>query len=366
MEESSQDVSSPLPEDDDNSSPLAIDIEQMLRDYMQGEYNPETEEDGIIRDKLHAGILFLARKLGISGKKQEQEQARRPTPAKPTIAVDKDFGHYPVNGTPDNPPTNRGYALIFSITKFQEHILARNGAGADTMNLQKTFQHLGYEVRVFENEQCTARGVEECFNDIKQKYRAKSAALNPHDSFVCCFSSHGVLDKDTGEEYIVPYDYNRADAEPRIKLPGLCSMINAKNCPALATKPKLFFIQACRGSELPRVVKATVSKDKGKTALDAIENEEIHQDSDMLFSFSTRFSNKSARHTVDGSWYVQELSKLLQSDAAKRKDICTLMTELHRRVVANHKETLGSGTPFRQCPELTHTLRLAFYFYRQV
>ena len=130
----------------------------------------------------------------------------------------------------------------------------------------------------------------------------------------------------------------------------------------LATKPKLFFVQACRGKELPRVVRATVVKDKGKTALDAIESEEIHQDSDMLFSFSTRFSNKSARHTVDGSWYVQELSmELLQSDAAKRKDICTLMTELHRRVVANHKEHLV-GTPFRQCPELTHTLRLAFYF----
>ena len=307
MEESSQDVSSCLPDDDDNSSPLdEHDIKRMLRD--------------------------------------------------------QDFGHYLVNGTPDNSPTNRGYALIFSIAKFQEHSLARAGASADTKNLQKTFQHLGYEVLVYENEQCTARGVEQCFSDIKQKYCAKSAALNPHDSFVCCFSSHGVLDKDTGEEYIVPFDYNSTDAEPRIKLPGLCSMINAKNCPALATKPKLFFVQACRGKELPRVVKP---RDKGKTALDAIENEEIHQDSDMLFSFSTRFSNKSARHTVDGSWYVQELSKLLQSDAAKHKDICTLMTELHRRVVANHKETLH-GAPFRQCPELTHTLRLAFYFYRQI
>lgn len=345
-----------------------------LSDYCQN-FSQQSAVDGSssevdgVRDKLLASVQYLARKLGwtVANKTEQsapKKQSRKTKPPKVRGNDLSEFGSYRVSGTPDNPPKNRGYALIFTITKFEDHSLARPGGDVDTENLKKTFSHLGYKVEVFQNDQCTAGGVEDVFKSKRKEYMGKPAAYNPHDSFICCFSSHGILDEGSGEEYIVPYDYNKADQLPRIYLSHLCKIINAHNCPALATKPKMFFIQACRGHELPRLVRAVVEKGSS-TATDDIKKEEIHEDSDFLFSFSTRKSNKSVRDRVSGSWYIQELCKLLQSDAAKRKDICSLLTELHRRVTANYTDRL-QGVPFRQCPELTHTLRLAFYFYEQI
>ena len=326
-----------------------------------------SEVDGI-HDKLLAGVRYLARKLGwtVANKTEQsapKKQSRKIKPPKVRANNLSEFGSYLVSGTPDNPPKNRGYALIFTITKFEDHSLARPGGDVDTENLKKTFSHLGYEVKVFQNDQCTAGGVEDVFKSIRKKYMGKPAAYNPHDSFICCFSSHGILDEGSGEEYIVPYDYNKADQEPRINLSRLCRMINAHSCPALATKPKMFFIQAVRGHELPRLARAFVQKTA--TDIDDFKKEEIHQDSDFLFSFSTHKSNKSVRNRVSGSWYMQELCKVLQSDTVKCKDICSLLTEVHRRVTANYTDRL-QGVPFRQCPELTHTLRLSFYFHEQI
>ena len=330
--------------------------------------------DGVVREKLTASLRYLAEKLGlkvetdpeklkrVSGKathSKPAETSHKVIPDPPEMTVE--FAHYPVLGTPDNPPRSRGFALVFSIMKFADpSIKPRAGGEIDADKLEKTFTQLGYDVSVYQDEQCTAMGIEVIFENIKRMYRTADKNPPHHDSFICCFSSHGI--REGGEEFIVPYDYNVADVHPRVRLPKLSRMINARNCPALATKPKLFFIQACRGMELPGMVKA-FSDAGSSTEIDAIE--EIHEDSDFLFSYSTRLSNKSVRDKLAGSWYIQELCQLLQSDAAKRKDICTLITEVHRRVVANHKDHF-QGTWFRQCPEVTHTLRLLFYFYKQV
>ena len=350
----------------------------MLQDaiYWQPHFGEDisSEVDGVLREKLTPGLQYLAEKLRLkvetdpkklrqivakqaAHSKRPGKMSRKTIPDPPEMAAE--FAHYPVVSILDNPPRSRGFALIFSITRFADpSIKPRVGGNIDADNLEKTFTQLGYDVLVYRDDQCTAMGIEVIFENIKRMYCMASKYPPQHDSFICCISSHGV--KETGEEFIVPYDYNVADVQPRVHLAKLSHMINAHNCPVLAAKPKLFFIQACRGVELPGMVRANVADSNTETD----DTEEIHEDSDFLFSYSTRVSNKSVRDKLAGSWYIQELCQLLQSDAAKRKDICTLITEVHRRVVANHKDHF-QGTWFRQCPEVTHTLRLLFYFYKQ-
>lgn len=63
-----------------------------------------------------------------------------------------------------------------------------------------------------------------------------SEQIKSHDAFVFLSISHGNADHE-----ILGFD------KTRIKIDGLTSMFNNKNCPSLAKKPKLFIFNCCRG-----------------------------------------------------------------------------------------------------------------------
>lgn len=67
-------------------------------------------------------------------------------------------------------------------------------------------------------------------------------ALPSCDAFICLFMSHG------RENIIFGVDGAPVNIDKDILEP-----FDAKHCPALAGKPKLFFIQACQGGWLLRV-----------------------------------------------------------------------------------------------------------------
>ena len=51
---------------------------------------------------------------------------------------------------------------------------------------------------------------------------------------------------------------------PALRIPRYCDLrkqLAGTTCPALATKPKLFFVQACRGNEIPPAVIAPIQSD---------------------------------------------------------------------------------------------------------
>ena len=195
---------------------------------------------------------------------------------------------------------------------------------------------------------CTVRGI----NTILREKVAQLGSLghSHHDSFICCISAHGNLDSISQEEYIVPYNYDVNTEMPKIFLRDLRKLIGARSCPELANKPKLFFIQACRGNSIPPAIQVSLGTDSVG----------LHDDSDFLFSYSTRVDDASCRDTEKGSWYCQELAHVLTSDAVRYYDVCTLISEVHRRVTGNY-----TYSHFRQCPELTHTLRKRFFFLAQ-
>jgi caspase 8 len=67
-----------------------------------------------------------------------------------------------------------------------------------------------------------------------------STAISDHkayDCFVCCILSHGALGTVYG-----------TNGEP-VQIKDLTGHFTPTKSPTLATKPKLFFIQACQGNE---------------------------------------------------------------------------------------------------------------------
>lgn len=259
------------------------------------------------------------------------------------------FQPYPVSWDTNTSNCKRGCAIIFSIQHYQDLALFRRGAEQDLALFQTTFSHLGYEVLVYRDEQCTGQGIYTILGEIGARVEHfRNQYQCPHDSFVCCITAHGNIDSNTQEEYIVPYDYDSDLEMPKIFLPDLCKQLGANSCPELAGKPKLFFVQACRGNAIPPAVKL-------QPQTDSIS---IHDDCDFFFSYSTRMNDASCRDTAKGSWYCQELSQVFLSDSTHYYDVCTLVTEVHQRVLRNH-----SYRNFRQCPELSHTLRKRFFFH---
>ena len=254
---------------------------------------------------------------------------------------------YPITWDEERPNLKRGCAIIFSIENYQNPKFDRAGADRDLALLRATFSHLGYEVLVYYDHQCTARGITTILRDKVKQFGSRGS--NQHDSFVCCISAHGNFDSMTQEEFIVPYDYDASTENPKVLLRDLRKQLAGTTCPALATKPKLFFVQACRGNEIPPAVIAPIQSDSIA----------VHEDSDFFFSYSTRMNDSSCRDTMKGSWYCQELAHVLMSDASRYYDVCTLVSEVHRRVTDNY-----AYHSFRQCPEMTHTLRKRFFFYK--
>ena len=120
------------------------------------------------------------------------------------------------------------HMVSISNTIFQNPEEKREGNQKDEDNLSKTFQYLGYTVVIYQD--CDSKEMVDVLNTIAQS----TAELKGHDSFVCCILSHGK------EGEIVAVDGKC------VKLENITSPI--KECKALNGKPKMFFIQACRGT----------------------------------------------------------------------------------------------------------------------
>ena len=129
--------------------------------------------------------------------------------------------HYTMKNKP------RGHCLIISNKRFENTEEVRKGTEHDVENLEETFKWLEFNVEVKEN--CKAEEI--------KKHMGKYSAMNHEsfDCFVCCILSHGSSKGIAGTdgEFVSMEDIQK----------------DFNKCKTLNGKPKLFFIQACRGEE---------------------------------------------------------------------------------------------------------------------
>ncbi|XP_076838094.1 caspase-7-like [Brachyhypopomus gauderio] len=203
----------------------------------------------------------------------------------------------------------RGVCVIISNENFTDAKLNRPGSRKDADALEDVFRFLGFEVEVHKDLSA------EKMKKLMLKY---SKQQHDGDCWVCCVLSHG------NSEGVLGCEGNLCPTE------DIFSPFNGKNCPSLLNKPKIFFIQACRGSK--KQEKCEVSDDSGPTPNTSKKFYTIPEDSDFLFARSTVDGYRAYRCDNEGSWFIQSLCKHLRVGSEGGDDILTVLTRVNDEV----------------------------------
>ena len=237
----------------------------------------------------------------------------------------------------------------------------RRGSEKDFYKLQVLFEQIGFDIRC-----CTDSDSERAKQFLEEC--AKDENYKDCDCIVVCVLSHGT------EEGLIFVD---GEVVP---VTDLISCV--QKSPLYAQKPKLFFIQACRGTRVanwdsnesprrsPKIFTdfsestskmSVMEADAGCVLLrsepGSMTGVDIHiPETDLLLSYSTIHGYVTFRNPRHGSWYVETLAKVF-SEHAWEEDVLSLLTLVNYEI-AHFTTTDG----WRQVPASQSTLRKKLYF----
>ncbi|KAM3613399.1 uncharacterized protein V6R79_025384 [Siganus canaliculatus] len=231
-----------------------------------------------------------------------------------------------------------GTCLIINNKNFDRstQMNTRNGTDVDAANAMKTFSGLGYRIRFFNDQ--TVKQMTQLMLTVSKEDHSNSA------SFVCVLLSHG-------DEGVI---YGTDGPE---KFENLTKFFKGERCPSLVGKPKLFFIQACRGSALDDGIETDSVPEEEQTS------QRIPVEADFLYAYSTAPGYYSWRNTSNGSWFMQALCELLPSHGGKL-EIMQIMTRVNRKVALQFESAsnLPGFSGKKQIPCIVSMLTKEFYF----
>nr|XP_060639267.1 caspase-10 isoform X1 [Anolis sagrei ordinatus] len=244
---------------------------------------------------------------------------------------------------------HRGSCLIFNNVDFQGEFKPRHGSQKDAEELESVFRWLGLEVIKYNDT--TASEME---NHLKQWQTSEK--WKDMDCLVCCILSHGESGKIFGTDGVC------------IPIRDIMSYFTAKQCPQLAKKPKLFFIQACQGEKTQQPVYLEsddtycvhLSEDaqsSGSLLLQQMASS-IPEEADFLLGMATVDGYLSYRHIHQGAWYIQALCDKLRTLVPRGEDILSILTEVNADV-STRADPQGQK---KQMPQPAYTLRKKLIF----
>ncbi|XP_062859128.1 caspase-7 isoform X3 [Trichomycterus rosablanca] len=218
----------------------------------------------------------------------------------------------------------------------------RNGTDRDAGALIKCFRDLGFEV-VLKNDQ-TCERIIHILKEASEEDHSNSAC------FACILLSHGEEGMIYGTDGVMP-------------IKNLTSLFRGDVCKSLVGKPKLFFIQACRGSEFDDGIQTDSGSPNDTLETDASPSHKIPVEADFLFAYSTVPGYYSWRNPGQGSWFVQALCSVL-NESGKHLEIMQILTRVNYKV-ANHFESWSEDPRLsekKQIPCVVSMLTKELYF----
>ena len=237
----------------------------------------------------------------------------------------------------------RGAAIIINNEHFTE-MPPRPGTGKDEKALRSLFSSLGFTTLSYYD--LTASEMRETLEEYAEKNYKKC------DCFILAILTHG----EKGGML-------HGTDDVLINITEIANLYTGQNCPSLAGKPKLFFIQACRGGEFDKPVKVVEQTDSPNLARKTLGEDKtvgvetlLPDQSDFLLSFSTVEGYVSWRNSSFGSWYVKALVEVFNEESHK-EHLLDMLTEVNRRVALSQSQ---SG--YKQIPSTVSQLRRKLYF----
>ncbi|XP_064611809.1 caspase-2-like [Liolophura sinensis] len=245
---------------------------------------------------------------------------------------------YPMNRIP------RGNAIILNVNEVVGRG-PRKGTDIDRDNMKNLLTQLDFDVQVYNDiDGLTAR-------EMVEKLRDFSREESHYDSNCCIIVllSHGE------EGYIFGTD------GLKIPMSGIFAMFDNANAPGLVGKPKIFFVQACRGGALDKGVSCDET-DGGTDMTETVAR--IPSQSDMLICYPTQEGYYAWRNRDRGSWYIEGIVQIFMK-YAKNEDICAMLNRVNHLVSKKLSKSLHSEMDqMTQMSEYKSTLRKPhFYFF---
>jgi len=245
----------------------------------------------------------------------------------------------------------RGKAIVISNKHFTPEMErrgygVRTGTDIDCTTLCNRLEKLGFEVDRYHD--ATTQTILQAF---------ASAAKEDHsdaDCFVGVLMSHGEEDKICGTDGIV-------------ELQTIFQYFKGDNCIGLAGKPKLFFIQACRGGQFDSGTNLNTmdAKRAYDDAFNKSEEIRIPSEADFLLSYSTVPGYYSWRNSAKGSWYIRALTFVLD-EFGTQLEVQKLLTKVNKLVAYQDRFTSNTDDPTmhgkKQIPSFTSMLTKDLYF----
>ena len=236
-----------------------------------------------------------------------------------------------------------GIAVIINNYKFhsidpsKRPMSNRRGSQVDERSLCAMWTYLGYDVRVLKN--CTA------YELLDELTKIALQSHSDYDSFVCCILSHGYCDGVYG-----------ANGQP-VKIKDIVNLFDGRNSPTLFGKPKMFFIQACRGDDEDKGIfpNDEIQKDGKDDSKDSCKS--LPSDADFLLAHSTTSGKASYRSQEYGSWYISILCQVFQ-DHAYTLDLLSMLT-----IVNDWVSKACTNQGYKQCPAPVYFLRKQVWFF---
>ncbi|XP_032411830.1 caspase-2 isoform X2 [Xiphophorus hellerii] len=261
---------------------------------------------------------------------------------------------YRMNSSP------RGFGLVISNVSFDScsapGLDPRKGGEVDDEVLRKVFTELDYHVSV--HRDLTAQGMRTCIENFCRRSEHRTV-----DSCVVCLLSHGVEGAIYGTDGQL------------IQLDWVFEAFDNAHCPLLQNKPKMFFIQACRGDEMDCGVEqldgpgrtsspSCEQRDAGREAegdADPRQRRDVGrpriklpQRSDMICGFASlkgqRICTAAMRNTKRGSWFIQELNTALRLHA-RDTHLSDMLVQVNARI--KEREGYAPGTAHHRCKEMS-------------
>ena len=280
-----------------------------------------------------------------------------------------------------------GFALLINNQFFEKKtdegfvLNERRGSRVDLENLSDLWTKLNFSVKKYEN--LKAHQICSVVVDmVKEIEKTQNSSC-----FVCCIMTHGGMGTIYGSD------------SKFVNIKHITDSFKESNCPALTGKPKLFFIQACRGRErltgrgLPaegtissntamETTCATIQEptqtpmppitsgldsDAAPPGATAVTDEDMMNDSEFrrnadpneahfLLGYSTAPGYVSMRSIDYGTWYVNALVEIFSAYYTS-EDIMQMMVRVNGRVT---KAFTRQG--YKQCPVPVFTLAKSLYF----
>lgn len=248
----------------------------------------------------------------------------------------------------------RGHALILAYENFSSFGPPRRDcAENDVETVTAAFKQLKFNVTTHWDQRR---------DDLLKVLRQESLSdHSDHDCLVVVLMSHGGV-YDNNDEFFWTYDH-------KVKTSELWKNFTPEKCPTLAGKPKMFFLQACRGDNVDKGVRLQRPKAM-RVQTDSLPVEKdyaipLHADILIMWaSYIGAYAFKSANNGINGSVFLHYLSKVLR-EAGEHEDLSSMLLRVTREVAICYESYVPGNFALdknKQIPYTVSTLMRKVFF----